>query len=243
MTIQADAAPPVRTARIAGLAYLYIIFAGLFAEIGVRGRLVDYNDPVSTAANILGSELLYRFGFVAELIMTGADILVALCLYRLLLVVDRYVSLAGMVFRLISAAIAGTKALFFLMPLVLLHMNPEAGGFAAGELERLSLLSLKLHGQAYNISLVFFGMDCLIIGWLIWESGFLPRLIGAGIVVAGVCYLITSFMIFLTPALASSDWFMILFLPCLIAEAALAIWLTVRGINAEAWKKAAGAGA
>jgi len=235
MTIKADTAPPVRTARLAGLAYLYIIFAGLFAEIGVRGRLVDYNDPAGTAANILGSELLYRVGFVTELIMTGADILVALCLYRLLMVVDRHVSLAGMVFRLISAAIAGTKALFFLMPLILLHMTTETSGFSADELASLSVLSLRLHGQAFNISLVFFGIDCLIIGWLIWKSGFLPRLIGAGIVVAGVCYLVTSLMIFLTPALASAGWFMLLFLPCLIAEAALALWLTVRGIRVEAW--------
>jgi hypothetical protein len=239
--MEPDMTPPVRTARLAGLAYLYIIVAGLFAEIGVRGQLVDYNDPAGTAANILGAEMLYRIGFVAELLMTGADILVALCLYRILLVVDRHLSLAGLVFRLISAAIAGTKALFFLMPLILLNMDPETGGFAAGELERLSVLSLMLHGQAYNISLVFFGFDCLIIGWLIWKSGFLPRLIGTGIVVAGLCYLVTSLMIFLTPALAASDWFMILFLPCLVAEAALTLWLLVRGINVEAWKKAAGA--
>ena len=230
---------PVGTARIAGLAYLYIIFAGLFAEIGVRGRLVNYDDPAGTAANILASEQLYRIGFVAELMMTGADILVALCLYRLLVVVDRHVSLAGMVFRLISAAIAGTKALFFLMPVILLHMSPETSGFTTGELQGLSVLSLKLHGQAYNISLVFFGLDCLIIGWLIWKSGFLPRLIGAGIVLAGVCYLVTSLMIFLTPALAAAGWFMALFLPCLIAEAALTLWLLIRGINAQAWKKAA----
>ncbi|MEO1964258.1 DUF4386 domain-containing protein [Hyphomonas sp.] len=231
--------PPVRTARLAGLAYLYIIFAGLFAEIGVRGQLVSYTDPAGTAAKILASEMLYRAGFVAELLMTAADILVALCLYRILLVVDRHVSLAGLVFRLISAAIAGTKALFFLMPLILLHMDPQTSGFSAGELERLSVLSLRLHGQAYNISLVFFGFDCLIIGWLIWKSGFLPRLIGTGIVVAGVCYLVTSLMIFLTPALAASGWFMLLFVPCLIAEAALAVWLMIRGINAQAWKKAA----
>jgi hypothetical protein len=237
----ADMKPPLGTARLAGAAYLYIILAGLFAEIGVRGQLVNYDDPAATAANILASEMLYRIGFVAELFMTGADILVALCLYRLLLVVDRHVSLAGMVFRLISAAIAGTKALFFLMPLVLLHMSPGTSGFAAGELQSLSVLSLKLHGQAYNISLTFFGMDCLIIGWLIWKSGFLPRLIGGGIVVAGVCYLVTSLMIFLTPGLAAAGCFAILFLPCLVAEAALTLWLLVRGINAEAWKKAAGA--
>lgn len=242
MGMQADIAPPVKTARLAGLAYLYIIIAGLFAEIGVRGQLVNYDDPTGTAANILSSELLYRIGFVAELLMTGADIFVALCLYRLLVVVDRHISLAGMVFRLISAAIAGTKALFFLMPLILLHMTPETSGFTAGQLEGLSVLSLRLHGQAYNISLVFFGIDCLIIGWLIWKSGFLPRVIGAGIFVAGVCYLVTSLMIFLTPALAAADWFMALFIPCLIAEAAVTLWLLVRGIDAQAWKKAATAG-
>lgn len=231
--------PPLKTARLAGLAYLYIILAGLFAEIGVRGRLVTYDDPAATAANILSSEMLYRIGFVAELFMTGADILVALCLYRLLVVVDRQMSLAGMVFRLISAAIAGTKALFFLMPIILLHTNPETSGFTMGELQGFAILSLKLHGQAYNISLVFFGIDCLIIGWLIWKSGFLPRLIGSGIVIAGLCYLVTSLIIFLAPALAAASWFMLLFIPCLIAETALMLWLLIRGIDVQAWKRAA----
>ena len=240
MTTPTDTIAPTRTARLAGLAYLYIIFAGIFAEVGVRAQLVDYEDPGATAANILASEQLYRTGFLAELMMTGADVLVALLFFRLFLVVDRHLSLAGLVFRLISASVAGVKAVAFFMPLVLLHPGAGlAGSFTPEQLNGLTVLFLKVHGRAYDISLFFFGIDCLIIGALIWRSGFLPKLLGLGLVIAGLCYLISSTIIFMWPAIATADAFMLFFLPCLVAEAGLTLWLILRGINAEGWKRAA----
>ncbi len=241
MTTAVSPTAPTGTARLAGWMYLYIIFAGLFAEVGVRSQMVDYADAAATASNILAAEALYRAGFVAELFMTVADITIACLFYRLFLPVDRNIALLGMVFRLISAAIAGTKALFFLMPLVLLHTDPAAWGFTAEQMQGFAVLSLKLHGQAYNISLLFFGVDCLLIGWLIARSGFLPGILGIGLAIAGLCYIISDLIIFLAPAVAATDLFMLFFLPCLVAEAALTLWLIVKGIDAEGWRKASAA--
>lgn len=233
--------PPTGTARLAGWMYLYIILAGLFAEIGVRSQMVDYADAAATASNILAAEGLYRAGFVAELFMTVADVTIACLFYRLFLPVDRNIALMGLVFRLVSAAIAGTKALFFLMPVVLLNMDTASWGFTAEQVQGLAVLSLKLHGQAYNVSLFFFGVDCLLIGWLIRKSGFLPGLLGTGLAIAGACYLVSDLVIFLAPAVAATDLFNLVFLPCLIAEAALMLWLVVKGIDAAGWQRAAAA--
>ena len=241
MTIASSATAPTGTARLAGWCYLYIILAGLFAEIGVRSQMVDYADAAATASNILASESLYRAGFVAELLMTVADVTIACLFYRLFLPVDRSIALMGLVFRLVSAAIAGTKALFFLMPVVLLNMDTASWGFTPEQVQGLAVLSLKLHGQAYNISLFFFGVDCLLIGWLIWKSGFLPGILGIGLAIAGVCYLVSDLIIFLAPALSDHSLFMLFFLPCLIAEAALMLWLVIRGIDAEGWQRTASA--
>ena len=109
---------PKMQARLAGIFYLYIVVAGVFAEAFVRGPLVNYSDASATAANILGSESLYRIGLTAEILMMSADIAVAAIFYILFKSVDRTWSLIGMLLRLATVAVAGVKAILLLTPLV-----------------------------------------------------------------------------------------------------------------------------
>ena len=172
---------PKMQARLAGIFYLYIVVAGVFAEAFVRGPLVNYSDASATAANILGSESLYRIGLTAEILMMSADIAVAAIFYILFKSVDRTWSLIGMLLRLATVAVAGVKAILLLTPLVLLSSAPYLAAFDIEQLQALSLASIKLHGRAYDVALIAFGLDCLVIGGLIIRSTFLPRLIGIGI--------------------------------------------------------------
>ena len=110
--------------------------------------------------------------------------------------------------------------------------------FTPDQLHTLALLALKLHADGYAISLLFFGFACLSLGYLIFRSGFLPRTIGALMAVAGVCYLISSFSHFLSPAFAAT-LFPGLFVPIFVAELSLALWLTVKGVNVAKWEEKA----
>jgi hypothetical protein len=85
-------------------------------------------------------------------------------------------------------------------------------------------------------SLVFFGPYCLLIGYLIFKSTFLPRILGVLMALAGVGWLI-----FLTP-LAShlSTGLKVL---GIVAEASLMLELIVKGVNVQRWKEQAGAAA
>jgi len=95
----------------------------------------------------------------------------------------------------------------------------------------LSLFNLA----PYKISsLVFFGPYCLLIGYLIFRSTFLPRILGVLMVFAGLGWLIYWIPLanHLTTYLKALGF---------LAEAALMLWLLVMGVNEQRWKEQAGA--
>jgi hypothetical protein len=83
-------------------------------------------------------------------------------------------------------------------------------------------------------NLVFFGVYCLLVGYLIFQSTFLPRTLGVLMAFAGLAWLT-----FLSPPLVKSlsPW---IFLPGLIGEGSLTVWLLVRGVNVQRWNELAG---
>jgi hypothetical protein len=227
---------PRLLARIAGFFYLIIIATGMFAELGVRGRVIVSGDPAATAQNILANEGLYRLGLVSELVTILSAALVLTLLYGLLRPAG--VGLARLTLIVNTVAIAGELAsmLYHYAPLVYLHaayanVNPE-------EMQALSYAALRMQSAGYDLSLTFFAVFCVAAGCLIFKSGYLPRWIGLLMVVAGLCYAANSITGFLAPAVRAGmlPWIL---LPCLIAEASLALWLLIVGVNAEKWKQRA----
>ena len=88
---------------------------------------------------------------------------------------------------------------------------------------------------AYRINpLVVFGFYCLLIGYLILRSTFLPRFLGILMVLAGLGWLT-----FVSPQLAKS-LSPFNFLPGIVGEGALTVWLLAKGVDAKRWKAQAG---
>ena len=223
-------------ARIAGLLYLGIIAFGLFADIFVHERLIAYRDPAATAANILAHETLYRSGGVAILLMLACDVGVSLILYVLFKPVNTLLSLIAASFRLIQVAILSVGALAHFAALVFLNSREVLSAFNDNQLNDFSLVSAKLYSQDFNIGMVFFGIHCLILGYLIARANFMPRILGVLIAIAGCCYLTSSFFSFMWPAIASQAFYYLM-LPCFIAELALTLWLLVRGVDEVRWRE------
>lgn len=231
---------PRLAARFAGFFYLVIMVAAPFAEIFVRGGLHVRGDGAATAANILASEQLWRLAFSADVIVVLCDTAVAILLYRLLAPVGRNVSLVAAFFRMALVAVSGLKVIGHLAPLILLQGETYAAAFDPAQVQALSLLSLRTHAQAYTLALVFFGFHCMLIGYLIARSNFLPRILGYLMAFAGVCYLINSFAVFIVPEF-SRVLFPWILLPALPAEGGLTLWLLIAGVNAEKWRAQAAA--
>lgn len=233
--LDAGASPAVK-ARVTGAFYLLTIVAGLFAEVGVRGNLIVAGDAAATARNILGSQLLYRLGFVSDIISIAAYIVVTLLLYELLKPVSRTFSLLAALLGVVGCCVGAVTAIFHIVPLLLLGNAHYLHVFTTPQLQAMALIFLKLHSQGYNASLIFFGFYCLLLGYLIFRSTFLPRTIGVLTAIAGVSLLIDSFALFISPTLARNLPDLIGYLD-LAGEASLMLWLLVMGVNAQKWEE------
>lgn len=239
MTASGATASPQRYARLCGLLYLYVIVAGIFAELFVRSKLIVPGDPTATASNIAANEFLFRLGFSGELLHLAFDVVIAVLLYALLRPVDRNIALLAAFMRLAADIVLAVASLSHFAALRLLQEPGYLQSFSADQLHGLALFALRLHADGYAICLLFFAFACLALGYLILRSGFLPRTIGVLMAIAGACYLIDSSSHFLAPA-AASALFPALFVPMFIAELSLALWLLVKGVDVETWKRRAG---
>ena len=226
-------ASPRFTARIAGVFYLMVFLTAVPVLAG--GRLVISGDAAATATNILAQEALYRLGWASNLIATACYVVVTALFYDLFKPVNRSVSLTAAFFSLVGCGLGALSGVFQLAPLAVLGGAQYLSVFTVEQLQALALLLLKLQAQAYNIGLVFFGFYCILIGYLIFRSLFLPRILGALMVFAGLGWLT-----FLSPPLANHLSPYIL-APGLLGEGSLMLWLLVIGVNAQRWKEQAGA--
>jgi len=226
-------------ARIGGALYLVIIVLGLFAEAFVRDKLIVSNDATATARNIMASPLLWRSGVAGELFMLTCAVALPLIFYVLLTPVTKALALLAAFFNLVSMAIQATYELNLLQGSFPLADAAYLQVFEPRQLHALAYLAIKSHGYGYGIALIFFGCQCIVLGYLILRSGFFPRLLGLLMQVAGVCYLVNSFALILAPTLADA-LFPAILVPAFIGEASFCVWLLVKGVDVPRWEARAG---
>ena len=229
---------PRLKARIAGACWLLCIVAGMVGFIA-GGPLIVANDAAATATNILANESLFRFGFAANLISGLSYVGVTVFMYYVLKPVSRSLSLLAAFFGLAGVAIGGVAWVSNLVPLTLLHGDQYLTALTASQLQALSLAALKLQTHVFFIGMVFFGIQCISIGYLVARSSFLPRILGVLLGLGGTCYVIASFANFLLPLGARLIPFVVPV--ALIGEGSLTVWLLVKGLNEKRWYEQAGA--
>jgi Domain of unknown function (DUF4386) len=235
----AQASPRTR-ARMTGVVYLLFFLTAILGEIfmeqaGISGLSALPGDAAATANTILAHESSYRVGWALGLISTACYVALMALFYQLFRPVSRTLALLAAFFGLVGCAIMAFGSLLQLAPLVVLGGSPYLSVLTVKQLQTLALLFLHLNAQVGSIALVFFGLFQLVLGYLIYSSTFLPRVLGALIALAGLGWLI-----FLWPPLANS---LLTYLEVLgfLAEAALVLWLLVMGVNAQRWIEQASA--
>jgi hypothetical protein len=240
MTNRDAAITPQVYARIGGVLYLVIIVAGLFGEMVVRNSLVVSGDAAATANNIMGSEWLWRLGIAGDLIMHVCDVPLMMILYLLLRPVDRNLALLALLFTFVqSAAMVATKLNLF-APLSLLGNAAYLKAFEPAQLQAMAYLSIKADSYGFGVGLIFFGFACIVMGYLIFRSGYFPRMIGVLMQLTGLAYLINSFALILAPPLAKT-LFPAILLPAFVGELSFCLWLIFKGVNVTRWNERVGA--
>jgi len=227
-------ASPRPGARITGVVYLLYFLTAVLGEFFMRGLVVS-GDAGATASNLLAHQPLFRLGLATGLIATACYIAVTALFYGLFKPVNRSLSLLAAFFSLVGCAILAFGSLFQLAPLAVLGGGQYLSVFKVEQLRALALMFLELNTQAVSICLVFFGFYDLLIGYLIFRSAFLPRILGVLMALAGLGWLT-----FLSPPVANylSPYTLVL---GFLSELSLMLWLLVRGVNVQRWKEQASA--
>ena len=234
MTPRAPEPSPQLYAKIGGVLYLVIIVCGFFGEAFVRGTLVVSGNAGATAANIAASQSLWRIGIALDLVMHVCDVPLMLVFYLLLRPVNRNLAILAVLFNLIQTAVLVANKLNLLAAMFLLGNADYLKAFQPPQLHALSYLPIRLHAYGFGVGLIFFGCECLVLGYLIFKSGYLPRFLGVLMQIAGVCYLFNSFALLVAPAVVDRIYPAIL-VPPFIGELSFCLWLLVKGVNTEKW--------
>jgi len=232
----AESIAPQPKDRVIGLVYLFYFLTAILS-LFLSKDIVVPGDATATANNILAHESLFRSSFAVNLIATMLYIALTALFYNLFKPVNSNLSLIAAFFSIMGCAMQTFGSLFQLAPLVILSDSMPLAIFNAEQLQTLSLLFLKLQTQAFNIGLVFFAFYCLLIGYLILRSTFLPRILGVLMVAAGL-----GWVTFLAPPLAEhiSRYTQIF---GFVAEVLLMLWLLLVGVDVRQWKEKSNASA
>jgi hypothetical protein len=220
--VRAPLAEPNRYARIGGALYLVIIVAGIVGPLVTRELLIVPHDAVATAHNIASSPELWRLGITLDLVAQLCDVPVMLILFLLLSPVNKNVALLALLFNVVQTS-----------TLVANQLTLVAAQLLSPDQPALADVALRAYSFGEPIGLVFFGFTCMLEGYLIRHSGYLPWILGLLMQIAGVAYVANTFLLLLAPGVAS----IIFLIPTVVAELSLALWLVVKGVDVTKFRE------
>jgi hypothetical protein len=206
--------PTKKLARQAGFLYFLLIPFGVFGILYIPMQFVEPGDIVSTMNNIAADTLTFRLSILASLVTQLIQILAVLALYQLLKSVHK------------NAALLMVISILIAVPMAMLN---EVNHFAVletlGNAEQVSLF-LNLHEYGVNIAQIFWGIWLFPMGYLVYKSGFIPKLIGVLLYIACFGYLGDSFAFFLDVNLGFvfSEF-------TFVGEIAIVLWLLIKGVK------------
>jgi hypothetical protein len=220
---------PRKTARTAGLFYLIFILTTVATYI--RDRFIVSGDAAATASNIVGSQGLFRVGFVTELVSAVFFVLAAWALYMLLKPVNKNLALLLLLLNLGGVAVECLNVLNLYAALQFLSGANYLTAFQPGQLQALAMSSLDLYTNGFLIAQIFFSVWLLPLGWLVYKSRFLPKFLGLLLILDFFGnmswflqgFLLPDYKILAYPGNAIS----------FIAEISLTVWLLIMAVKEQ----------
>ena len=225
---------PQKTARVAAFVFLIIFFLGMSTELFIRPGMIVPGDGAATVRNIAASEALFRLSLVSDLIRQALLMLLPLILYKLLKPVNKTIASLMVIFYLVCVPISMLNELNHLAVLLLSSGAAYLTAFKADQLNALVMFFLELRKYGTFIT-QFFSFWVLLLGYLVFKSGFLPRILGILLMLGGLCYTVLALLFFLIPNID----LMIFGLFAIMGEMIFYFWLLLKGVNVEKWEKQA----
>lgn len=225
---------PRTLARIYGAIGLFGIAAGFF-DIGyVHDRIMVGGDAAATMRNLLAHQALFRAGVALHLIMVSLNVLGEVIAFYIFRRVNPILAAMALCCGLVGASTESLDMLGSVLPLQIASGH-AFGAFSAAQRDALSYLSLQLQHTGLVLSFLFWGLDEILAGYLIFRSGFLPRTLGILLAISGLLYLSDPLLMFGAPTFAAPIFPAALAL-CLPGELLSALWMATVGLNVTNWQ-------
>lgn len=223
-----------RKARVAGVLYLAIFVIYPLATMA-RSILVVPGDAALTAQNVAANESLFRWGMAGESVIFLIEIVLAAVLFGLLRPVSGSMSLAAALARASEGVVMAATNLFTsILTLVIVGGAGYLAVFDPEQLDALALLFQNANDYVILIWGLFFALHLVLLGWLVYRSGFFPKIPGVLLMLAGIGYFAQSFGVIIAPNLSDmlSTVVLVLAIP---GELVFALWLLIKGIDEDKW--------
>jgi hypothetical protein len=188
-------------------------------------------DASKTANSIAANQGLFRGGIFSELIILLSEVVLSLILYVIFKPVSKILSLTAAVSRLVMTTIHGFNVLNKIFVLVLLSGAGYLSVFDTNELNAFVMLFLSGYTYGFGLGIVFLGLHAILLGYLIYISGYFPKFLGVLFIVASIGYFIDSLSLLLLPSYVSGRAFIAI--PIALAELAFPLWLLFKGVKLE----------
>ncbi|MCB0154663.1 MAG: DUF4386 domain-containing protein [Anaerolineae bacterium] len=225
-------------ARIVGVFYLLIFFLGPFAFFMGRTSVVVPGDPAATINALMASESMFRFGMVAETLIVLIEIVVSAMLYVLLKPVSQPLALASALARFAQSVLQAVNLLTAVPALLLLGGTSYLATFEPDQLHALVLLFMEVNAFVIIIWGLIFGFHLLLLGYLVYRSGFFPRILGILLLIASLGYFAQSYGHLLVPQY--DDLLATVVIAVAVpGELVFTVWLLWKGLDAERWQERA----
>jgi hypothetical protein len=223
------------TAKTVGILTLLIAVIAPFSMLYLPSVLIVPGDANNTANNIIASEGLFRLGMIGDAIIFVLEVALTVALYDLLKPVNKTLSLVAAFARVSMNALQALNLLNSFLVLQLLSGSGFLTAFTTSQLHAFVLMSLNARQDVVLIWGLFLALHLFVIGFLVYQSGYLPKTVGGLLMIAGVCYLIQSFGNILTPQ--HKELFASIGLLSTI-EVVFPLWLLIKGIDTSQSRQA-----
>ena len=225
---------PQKTARVAAFVFVLIFILGMSTELFIRPGIIIPGDTTATVKNIAASESLFRLSVVSDLVRLVLLMALPLILYKLLKPINKTIVSLMVILALVCVPISLLNELNHFAVLLLSSGAGYSAVFKADQLNALVMFFIDLRKYGTFIT-QFFSFWVLLLGYLVFKSGFLPRILGILLMLVGLCYTVSAVLFFLFPNFDATIFGLFAF----IGEALFYMWLLIKGVNVEEWEKRA----
>ncbi len=219
------------TARLAGFLYLMVVLNGIFSFMYVPAKRISYDNAFLTFKNIAASETLFRFGIAGGLLCYIFFLFLPIVLYKLLRQVNEGMAKLMVLFAIISVPMYFINAQHELTALSVVKNSAYLNSFSTEQIQSLVLFYINQYDDGMRLVHIFSGLWLFPFGYLVFKSNFLPKILGALLMLGCFGYLINFCGHTLITNYSDIGVSSYISLPASIGEIGTCLWLLIAGVK------------